>query len=299
MSDTNNLAQNSIAVGSKSFSLASKIFPKDLRQDAEHVYFWCRYCDDQIDEGGDFKKLEYLRQSTLSIWQDASEFSAPPFEALAKVVLKRQIPSHYPLELLEGMRMDLLNTHYQTFTQLKLYCYRVASTVGLMMCHVMGLTRETALQEAADLGVAMQLTNIARDIKEDFELGRTYLPLEWLEDVGLDKNNYMHPENRDKLFKVVQRLIGMADSYYQKGLKGLDALNWRCAFTILCAAKIYREIGRQILTIGVKSVEKRVVVSKWRKYYLISEALIEMIIKLPKFMKPKNKVVIANEWRHL
>lgn len=297
MSDTISLAQTSIEEGSKSFSLAARLFPHGPRLGAYYIYFWCRYCDDVIDKGGSLSELETLRTETLKLWDNNSHQGLPPFLAFKEAVTQFQIPKSYPLELLEGMRMDLLNKSYNNFYELKLYCYRVASTVGLMMCHVMGLNRESALKEAASLGIAMQLTNIARDVKEDFQLGRTYLPLEWLQAEGLDQKNYMQRDNREKLFRVIRRLLAMAETYYQEGLKGLDALSWRSALTILCALRIYREIGRKIIATGPEAIEQRIVVSKTRKFIIVLISFVEMLFKSSKWLKAKDKISLKSEWR--
>lgn len=299
MSNTSELAQVSIDQGSKSFAMASRLFPKELRDGANRIYFWCRHCDDVIDEGGGFAELETLKVLTLNIWDKDQKSHQEPFMAFRETIIKYNIPSHYPMELLEGMRMDLVGKSYFTLSELKLYCYRVASTVGLMMCHVMGIYRASALKEAADLGVAMQLTNIARDVKEDFDLGRTYLPLEWLQAEGLTQTNYMKRENREKLFRVIKRLLFVAEDSYQEGLKGLDALSWRSALTILCAARIYREIGREILHIGPAAIDNRTVISKKQKYSIVLSSLATMLVRLPAYLKLKNKVTIQSEWKFL
>ena len=105
--------------------------------------------------------------------------------ALQYIVRRYGIPAHYASELIEGMAMDVRGIRYANLRELLLYCYRVAGTVGLMMSHVMGLRDESALKHAADLGIAMQLTNIARDVTEDASMGRIYLPLDWLDEANI------------------------------------------------------------------------------------------------------------------
>lgn len=274
-------AHTVMAKGSKSFYLASRFFPTDLMDGASLIYFWCRHCDDVLDEGKDGSNLEELKTLTDKIWTSSHEVLPVPFEALRMAANKFQIPCFYPLELLEGMSMDERNERYETISELKLYCYRVASTVGLMMSHVMGLYDKRALKEAAHLGLAMQMTNIARDVQEDYQRGRLYLPLEWLHQVGLTEENYMKSENRSRLFLVVKRLLAEAEKYYNSGLSGVEYLPLRSGYTILIAAYLYREIGRKILRHGEDALSSRTVVSKSRKLLLILKGTIDILRSLP------------------
>src|SRR5574341_1035324 len=177
--------------GSKSFSLAAKLFDPTTRDAAVFLYGWCRYCDDQVDEVGksadraDLEvRLKRLKEKTASAFTFEPQTEAV-FIALQHIVHRYGIPSHYALELIEGMAMDVRGVRYANLRELLLYCYRVAGTVGLMMSHVMGLRDESALRNAAALGIAMQLTNIARDIVEDAAVGRIYLPLTWLDEAKI------------------------------------------------------------------------------------------------------------------
>lgn len=124
---------SSLKKGSKSFSLAAAFFPRDLYEGAAKIYFWCRYCDDMIDESqGNLKEvLAELRKSTEEVWDKNASPSALPFRALREVSQNFNIPSYYAMELIEGFRMDVEETSYKSLRDLKLYCYRVAGTVGL------------------------------------------------------------------------------------------------------------------------------------------------------------------------
>jgi phytoene synthase len=167
-----------IRVGSKSFSLASKLLPRGAREGAWLLYAWCRHCDDEIDEAPTreerARRLADLRRRTELAYRDeltaeerAELLAHPIFVAFRQVARSCGIPRFYALELLEGMAMDLNHRPYGDERELRLYCYRVAGVVGLMMSHVMGLSDERALRHASDLGSAMQLTNIARDVLDD------------------------------------------------------------------------------------------------------------------------------------
>jgi len=155
-----------IKKGSKSFSLAARLFDPEIRDAAFFLYGWCRYCDDQVDQAGKTespeelaKRVKALKDSTASAFSFAPQ-REPVFVALQYIAHRYGITAHYALELIEGMAMDVRGTRYGTLKELLLYCYRVAGTVGLMMSHVMGLRDERALKYAADLGIAMQLINI-------------------------------------------------------------------------------------------------------------------------------------------
>ena len=159
-----------ITKGSKSFSLAARLFDPVTRDAAFFLYGWCRYCDDQVDAVGKsetpdivIERVKTLKERTAAAFGFMPQ-NEPVFIALQYIAHRYAIPAHYALELIEGMAMDARGARYTTLKELLLYCYRVAGTVGLMMTHVMGVRDERALRNAADLGIAMQLTNIARDI---------------------------------------------------------------------------------------------------------------------------------------
>jgi 15-cis-phytoene synthase len=148
------------------------------------------------------------------------------------------------------MAMDVRGTRYGTLKELVFYCYRVAGTVGLMMSHVMGLRDETALKHAADLGIAMQLTNIARDIREDAAMGRIYLPLSWLQEAGIRFEEIAAPEHREKLAMLTRRMLREADRYYRSWDLGLWYLSFRSACAVAAARHVYSEIGSSLLRKG-------------------------------------------------
>src|ERR1051325_6811727 len=181
-----------ITKGSKSFSLAARLFDPATRDAAFFLYGWCRYCDDQVDTAATCETPDVVLDRVTSLKQRTAAASGfmpqtdPVFIALQYIARRYAIPAHYALELIEGMAMDARGTRYTTLKELLLYCYRVAGTVGLMMTHVMGVRDQRALRNATDLGIAMQLTNIARDIIEDAAIGRIYLPLAWLREAEIE-----------------------------------------------------------------------------------------------------------------
>ena len=264
----------------KSFSLASLFFSAETFEAATKIYHWCRYCDDAIDEAeGDPRPiLDELLRSTQAIYQGSPQKLAAPFAVMKEVVDQYHIPSYYLFELLEGMRMDIDKSRYENLKELELYCFRVAGTVGLMMTHVMGLYHVRSLPLAVELGHAMQMTNIARDVLEDLGRGRVYLPQDWLE--AFDITDLML--KRDQTFQVVQKLLLNAEAHYRSAEVGLLDLPFRCAFAVQVALELYREIGRKILKLGPVSLESRVVVSKPKKMILVLKATLKLVLSIPK-----------------
>ena len=285
--------------GSKSFSLAARFFPQELEEGATHIYHWCRHCDDVIDDGVGDKTLllEELQEETIKVWNPQESKLGPPFASLRKAVERHKIPSFYALELLEGMKMDVTNYQYRTYRELKLYCYRVAGTVGLMMTHAMGIYDQKALKMAASMGIGMQLTNIARDIKEDYSLQRIYIPQEWLLEKNISDSDLMSKKHRGDLLVIQKRLISEAEKYYHEGKQGLIYLPWRAALAVHIAHLFYREIGRKILSRGEESLESRTVVSLPRKLSLVVQGFWETLLTLPIRLKSdRKKVVIDKIW---
>lgn len=276
-----NQAVKSIQNGSRSFALAGQFFPREKWIAACQIYHWCRYCDDVIDRGD--RDIKFLRNQTHLVLSIKGTSSIPAFRSLQEVFAKYHIPKIYADELLNGMDMDIQQTRYRTLRDLELYCYRVASTVGLMMCYVMGISDKKALKHAADLGMAMQLTNICRDVKEDFEMNRDYFPLEWKE--------------RTK-FENVKELLSRAENHYDSGLAGLSYLPLRSAFVIMLAAFFYREIGRKILRTGPDALKKRVVVSGTEKFFLVIEAIFQVLLMIPgRIIRRHKEIEIVEVWR--
>lgn len=294
-----------ITKGSKSFSLAARLFDSGTRDAAFFLYGWCRYCDDQVDRAGMEESREQLEQRlaklsevTRSVFSGAAQEQAV-FIAMQYIVQRYSIPAHYALELIEGMAMDARGTRYQTFNDLALYCYRVAGTVGLMMSHVMGLRDEQALKHAADLGIAMQLTNIARDITEDASMSRIYLPLKWLEEAGVKPEEIAALKNRPKLALITKRLLQEAERYYLSGDAGLWHLSFRSACAVAAARHVYAEIGSLLLRKGPSAWDQRSYVTGARKLWVILFGVLHVIASIPaRLMRPWSAAPIHRVWRH-
>lgn len=273
MKELVDFAEQRITRGSVSFSFAAKLFPRAVRENAFLIYAWCRHCDD-VTDGSDLGRASSthapanlgavfeLESFTRRAMQGPEASLPAPFAALALANQRSPFPVQYCLDLLAGMRADAEGRRYETLADLRHYAYQVAGTVGLMMSHQMGLHREDALDEAVRLGIALQLTNIARDVREDFGRGRLYLPLAWLREAGLTEANCLDPSRASVLYGLVQRLLDVADEDYTHGRRGLAALPWRAALAVGVAASVYRGIGEKIRRLGPRALEERAILSR-------------------------------------
>ncbi len=174
------------------------------------------------------------------------------------------------MELLAGFEMDVTEFRYQTFDETLLYCYRVAGVVGVMMALVMGVRDRPALQRAADLGIAFQLTNISRDVLDDARNGRCYIPAQWLAEAGIPEDGLALPEHRPAVARVAQRLLAEADRYYESADSGLQALAFRSGWAVATALSVYRDIGRVVSARGARAWDSRAVVGRARKMFYLA-----------------------------
>lgn len=260
--------------GSKTFFAASLLLPPRIRLAATALYAFCRVADDLIDDGAD--KPAAIRELAQRL--DAV-YAAKPHQlesdlALAMVVHQHQIPRPLLEALLDGFAWDAQQRRYETLEDLHAYAARVASTVGAMMTLIMGVRSAEALARACDLGVAMQLTNIARDVGEDARAGRLYLPQSWMREEGLDPQQWLlQPSHGAGMARVVQRLLAEADRLYRRAERGIALLPRDCQAAIRAAGLVYAEIGREVERRELNSVDTRAVVSSRRKLLLLGKAL--------------------------
>ncbi len=265
--------RRSIRQGSQSFYLASLLLPVAIREPAYAVYAFCRMADDLIDrdEGGAqaIRDLGFMLDRVYAGEPDRNFVE----RGFADVVERFAIPRAVPDALIEGLAWDAAGKRYRSLDDLKAYAVRVAGTVGFMMTLVMGRREPHVLARACDLGVAMQLTNIARDIGEDARNGRLYIPLDWLADAGLDAEAWIAaPDYCDHIRSFVGRLLAEAEILYTRSQSGIAALPSGCRLGINAARLLYRGIGQEVLR-GVDPVSTRAVTSKRRKLRLLAEAL--------------------------
>lgn len=260
-------------VGSKSFAAASRLLPPRVRRPATIVYAFCRISDDAVDEADDPAVGLAAMQERLNAIYTATPIDHPVDRALSFVVRNYGLPRVLFDALLEGYLWDVQERRYDDIDGVQDYCARVAGTVGAIMAILMGQHEPNVLARACDLGVAMQLTNICRDVGEDARAGRIYLPLRWLEDAGLDvelwlRNPVFHPA----VAQVVERLLALADDLYARAELGVRRLPRDCRASIRAAGLIYADIGRIIRSNGCDSVSQRAVTSKRRKVALLARS---------------------------
>jgi phytoene synthase len=245
------VARATIAHHSKSFALASTLLGRRLRDQTAIVYTWCRRADDAVDGPGADPQAALVRLRAELDDVYVGRVRDPVLAAFADVVSERAIPRHYPEALLAGMAMDAHGTRYTSLDELTLYCWRVAGVVGLMMSHLFGVASDDALPRAAHLGIAMQLTNICRDVAEDWERGRLYLPDELLARHGAGglHRELGHPlpaRAHAAIASTVAELLALADRYYRSGDRGVRFLPWRAALAVRAARGVYSAIGDRI-----------------------------------------------------
>jgi phytoene synthase len=278
----------SIATHSKSFALASRLFAARTRDCASAVYAWCRRADDAIDAAGPEKQqgaLARLRAELAAVYGNGP-LDDPVLRAFRGVAQACAIPRLYPDELLAGMEMDAAGTRYGTLFELQRYSYRVAGTVGLMMSHVMGLRDERALRNAAHLGIAMQLTNICRDVLEDWQMGRLYLPQDLLEPCGAgalesELGGPFPAWARAPVAQALRVLLAEAERFYESGDRGLPALPWRCSLAVRTARSVYSAIGDRVARSGCDVLAGRAVVPLAHKLALVAAAAARELGELP------------------
>ncbi|MES2739738.1 MAG: 15-cis-phytoene synthase CrtB [Pseudomonadota bacterium] len=273
-------ATETIAVGSKSFAAAARLFAPPVRRSVLMLYAWCRHCDDVIDnqelgfanpaQAGhdDAGALARLERETRRAYAGEA-MSEPAFAALQEVARNHHIARRYAFDHLAGFAMDVQQASYETIEDTLRYCYHVAGVVGLMMAQIMGAQDDAVLDRACDLGLAFQLTNIARDIVEDAGVGRCYLPAQWLREAGIPPAEVALPRHRLALAGVAARLVDHAEPYYVSAADGIIALPLRSAWAIATAHGVYRQIGVEVRARGAAAWDTRARTTRLTKLRLL------------------------------
>lgn len=255
--------------GSKSFHAASHFLPGDVREAALALYAFCRLADDAVDLSDEQPAAVLGLQERLDRVYAGRPVDAPADRAFAHVVEVYDLPRDLPDALIEGFAWDAMGREYHTLSEVRAYAARVASSVGAMMAVLMGVRDARALSRACDLGVAMQLTNICRDVGEDAAMGRIYLPRDWLVEAGIDPALFLRdPQPSEELSTVVARLLGEADRLYRRAEAGIAVLPLNCRSAIYAARLIYADIGRAVARNGFDSVTSRAHTGTGRKIAL-------------------------------
>jgi phytoene synthase len=265
--------------GSRTFFAASLLLPRSVREPASALYAFCRLADDAVDlESDPLAALDHLRERLARAY-DGDPLPYASDRALADVVSRFAIPRTLPEALLEGFEWDAAGRRYDDLSGLHAYAARVAGTVGAMMALLMGVRHPDAIARACDLGVAMQLTNIARDVGEDARNGRLYLPLQWLAEAGIDPDRFLaRPDFDAALGAVIERLLRTADVLYLRSGAGIAQLPFACRPGMQAARLLYAEIGRQVERHGLDSVSRRAVVPRSRKAWRLAGAMVAALL---------------------
>ena len=250
--------RDAIRTGSLSFHAASKLLPSRVRDPALALYAFCRLADDAVDDSDDKAPAVLALRDRLDLVYAGRPRNAPADRAFAAVVADFDMPRALPEALLEGLAWDAFGRQYNSMSELLTYCARVASAVGAMMCVLMKVRDADALARACDLGLAMQLTNIARDIGEDARAGRLYLPLEWLDEAGIKPAEFMaNPAASAQIRALTGRLLTQSNTLYQHAEAGIAALPLSCRPGIYAARYVYAGIGGAVARAGYDSISAR------------------------------------------
>lgn len=261
----------------KTFYFASLLLPKQKRNAAYVVYAFCRLSDDSVDKNIDSDKAKALNQLKQSL--DLAYSLAPMNDSLLlafrQVVSQYNIPKEYFLKLLYGMQLDLKKNSCENFKELKEYCYYVAGVVGLIMVKIFGYTNPEAQKYAIDLGIAMQLTNILRDIKEDYQLNRIYLPKNTLADFNVSADDIKQNRLTNDFKKLMKYQISLARDYYKSAIKGVRLIdNWRCRLVVYAMQELYSQILNSIENNNYDIFSKRAYISNLKKILLTTKILL-------------------------
>jgi phytoene synthase len=277
-------AREAIQNGSKSFRAASRLFGRTTRERAWLLYCWCRHCDDVCDGqtygfgNGIRGNVAILRGKTRRA-VTGEAMAELPFRALSLLLSECPIPERFLEDHLSGFALDESGWQPVTEEDLAVYCYYVAGAVGCMMAVLMGVPAddEETLERAADLGIAFQLSNIARDVREDLEAGRCYLPLDWMSEFGVTRETLFAPGNEAALTAIVKRLIDSVEVYEESARRGVEKLPFRSRLAVLSALRIYGAIGRRVGRLGSAAWEQRVTVGKMQKLAYVVPSFAEAV----------------------
>ena len=261
------------AESSSSFTLSFIFLPKTQRQAMIALYAFCREVDDVVDECTDFNvaqiKLNWWKSEIANLYANTPQH--PVTKALQPFIGRFDLAQEHFLEIIDGMEMDLKFNRYEDFKQLQLYCYRVASVVGLLSAHIFGFKNRHTLKYAHDLGMAFQLTNIIRDVGEDARRGRIYLPLDELRKANVSEEDILHSRESEQVKELMEFQIARAEDYYDKALRELPSEDFKQQRAGLMMAAIYRTLLREILRDGAQKVlNARISLGSLRKLWLVS-----------------------------
>ena len=276
----------------KSFYWASFFLPKKTKKNAGILYSICRYFDDIADKNSE-NKSDYLRNTIKEIKNNKNN-------KVSIFLKKNKINNSIFIDLIEGLILDQSNIRIQNKEELIKYSYHVAGTVGLMMSKIIGVTHKKAAQSAIDLGIGMQLTNIARDVYEDSKMKRIYIPFDWIPNISITHLNSFDELSLEKdkiISNAIHKLINLSEKFYKNGFAGLKYIPVSARLGIFIAANVYRGIGIKIKYKEKKYPKKRVYLNSFEKF-LITLKSIAIFIFIPfmgyHYQKIRNKLPNEN-----
>ena len=262
--------QNKTAQSGSSFYYSFKFLSHERRRAITALYAFCREVDDVVDECTD----EGVARTTLAWWrgQVADIYTGKPQHpvaiALVPLVKEFHMPQEHLLEIIDGMEMDLNQHQYEDYKHLQLYCYRVASVVGLLAAEIFGYQDRKTLKYAHDLGIALQLTNIIRDVGEDARRGRIYLPQDEMAQFGVLPNDILAARESEAFQQLMKFQIERAQHFYDQALSELPAVDRKAQRTGLIMAAIYRATLEEVAYTGCHVLRERVSLPPLRKLWI-------------------------------
>ena len=290
-------AHASITLGSKSFAAASRLFDRTTRERVWLLYAWCRACDDLADaqDHGGAMGDQPGAQAWLDVIRDLTgralageETGNPAFDALGQLASETGITPEMTDDVIAGFALDAEEWRPRSEADMLRYCFHVAGAVGVMMAVVMGVPphEEDTLDRACDLGIAFQLSNIARDISEDEAAGRCYLPMEWLAEADIPPGELLKPHYRGALVRLVRKLGALERVYEASARAGTIRLSFRQRWAVLSAAGIYGAIARNVERLGEHAWDHRVYTSKAAKLGFVARGLLQSMAPVPAAKRP-------------
>ena len=266
----------------KNFYYAFLTLPQARRSAIYVVYAFCRHCDDAVDTAGsDHDKLSALANLRFNLGEAYSQRTSDPlFEALADVAFRYDIPEEYLEDVIRGVEADLTKTSYKDFEELRGYCYQVASVVGLICLQIFGYQDAKAKEYAIDLGLAMQLTNILRDVREDLEMGRVYLPQDELSRFGYSEAELRDYAINDAFVALMRFQAERARHYFNSGFQLLPYLSPRSRSCPAVLGRIYSKVLQHIEASDYDVFHERISLSKGEKLRVTAQTWLTTVLPL-------------------
>ncbi len=271
----------------KTFYMATRFLPYHKQRSIFAIYGLCRYLDDLVDEAEDlifqkkisqvevFEKLESFKNKLINTYRGVDN-DDPILVAFSDVLNRYNISIDLPLTLLDGVSTDLIKNRYENFDELYDYSYKVASVVGLMTSEIFGYNNKKALDHAIDLGIAMQLTNILRDIGEDLRRNRIYVPNEDLQRFGISEEELFSNDLSEKFIEMMQFQIDRARGFYESAEKGIPMLNRDSRLPVMLAKENYSRILSKIEENNYQVFNQRAFLNSTEKFSILPKVILQL-----------------------